>query len=120
MAALTLGPVPIPGNLAELMQALADSLDDHSALAGILLRRLEETDYFTLMDDLMIAAAIGTDPTGTPDKIKGWRQSAQRDQQEWRSFLAISQRSPYPLWKRFARFHLRLYTTFVALIERSG
>ena len=54
----------------------------------------------------------------TPEQVAGWRASARRHQQEWRVHLRLAQRSPYPLWTRFAQPYLRNHLMFTALVER--
>jgi hypothetical protein len=109
---------PAPGNLAELLQAVADSADDHSELAAALLEALEERGYFSLLDGMMAEICAGEPVAATPEQVAGWRKSAQRHQQEWRAHFRLSQRSPYPLWERFAQLYLRNYQMFAALVER--
>ena len=110
---------PEPGNLVETLQGLADSPANHSELAAALLEALEQRGYFSLLDGLMLDIAQGQAPVGSAEHIAGWRVSAERHQDEWRKYTAIANRSPYPIWKRFAQLYLRNHLLFAALIEGS-
>jgi hypothetical protein len=114
---MTRGLSPRPGNLAETLQALADSPGDHSALADSLHQELETRGYFTLLDGLMFEIATGVAKSATSEEVAGWRGSAQRHQEQFQAYSAIAKHSTYAIWPRHARFHARNAMLFGALIE---
>jgi hypothetical protein len=112
---LTVHLDPRPGNLAELLQALADSPSDNFQLAAALLEQLEGRGYFELLQ------APGPDEleAATPALAKSWLASAQRHRAEGLSHLQLACRSPYPLWKRFAQMHVHNALLFEGLAAAS-